>query len=100
VISRKVDGRTAWSCLREHPGRCVAAVDNIGTAFGAGGDSDRLLKKFPPFRQPDMKDLGGKPGAVFGEGTVNWTEVLSDSEDDGRTKQYRHEEEGRAGPEG
>lgn len=48
---------------------------------------------------PRWRGRGGKPGAVFGEGTVHWKEVFEICETTGETKQYVIEEEGRASPE-
>ena len=44
-----------------------------------------------------LKDHGGKPGAVFGDGEVKWAEVFEICETIGGTRRYIIEEEGRQG---
>ena len=96
----KVDGRTAWELFGESTQADVLLQLDLGNCLGGGGDPIAMLKKFPGRSVSlHMKDYGGKPGAVFGEGTVNWTEVFQICETTGGTKQYIIEEEGRAGPE-
>lgn len=57
-----------------------------------------MLKKFPGRTVSiHLKEYGGKPGAVFGGGEVNWPEVFTLCETIGGTKQYVIEEEGREG---
>ena len=96
----KVEGRTAWEHFGENTKADVLLQLDIGNCLGGGGDPIAMLKKFPG-RSVTMhlKDHGGKPGAVFGEGEVNWKEVLHLCETIGGTKQYIIEEEGRKGPE-
>jgi len=94
----KVDGRTAWELFGESTQADVLLQLDLGNCLGGGGDPIAMLKKFPGRSVSlHMKDYGGKPGAVFGEGTVNWTEVFQICETTGGTKQYIIEEEGRAG---
>ena len=96
----KVDGRTAWELFGENTKSDVLLQLDIGTCLGGGGDPIGMLKKFPGRSVSlHIKDYGGKPGAVFGEGTVNWPEVFEICETTGGTKQYIIEEEGRSGPE-
>ena len=96
----KVDGRTAWELFGENTKSDVLLQLDIGNCLGGGGDPIGMLKKFPGRSVSlHIKDYGGKPGAVFGEGTVNWPEVFEICETTGGTKQYIIEEEGRSGPE-
>jgi sugar phosphate isomerase/epimerase len=96
----KIDGRTAWELFGESTQADVLLQLDLGNCLGGGGDPIAMLKKFPGRSVSlHIKDYGGKPGAVFGEGTVNWTEVFQICETTGGTKQYIIEEEGRAGPE-
>ncbi len=96
----KVEGRTAWELFGENTRPDVLLQLDIGNCLGGGGDAIGMLKKFPGRSVSiHIKDHGGKPGAVFGEGTVNWKEVFEICETTGGTKQYVIEEEGRAGPE-
>jgi sugar phosphate isomerase/epimerase len=96
----KVEGRTAWEIFGEKTKPDVILQLDVGNCLGGGGDPIAMLKKFPG-RSVTMhlKDHGGKPGAVFGEGEVNWKEVFHLCETIGGTKQYIIEEEGRKGPE-
>jgi sugar phosphate isomerase/epimerase len=96
----KVEGRTAWEVFGENTKADVLLQLDIGNCLGGGGDPIAMLKKFPGRSVTlHLKDHGGKPGAVFGEGEVNWTEVFQLCETIGGTKQYIIEEEGRKGPE-
>jgi len=96
----KVEGRTAWEIFGENTKSDVLLQLDVGNCLGGGGDPIAMLNKFPG-RSVSMhlKDHGGKPGSVFGEGEVNWTEVFRLCETIGGTKQYIIEEEGRKGPE-
>jgi len=94
----KVDGRTAWELFGENTNPDVLLQLDIGNCLGGGGDPVAMLKKFPGRSVSiHIKDHGGKPGAVFGEGAVNWKEVFEICETIGGTKRYIIEEEGRAG---
>ena len=96
----QVDGKTAWERFGEATQADVLLQLDIGNCLGGGGDPIAMLKQFPGRSVSlHVKDYGGKPGAVFGEGTVNWKEVFQICETTGGTKQYIIEEEGRAGPE-
>jgi sugar phosphate isomerase/epimerase len=96
----KVEGRTAWEIFGENTRPDVILQLDVGNCLGGGGDPVAMLKKFPG-RSVSMhlKDHGGKPGSVFGEGEVDWPEVFRLCETIGGTKQYIIEEEGRKGPE-
>jgi len=96
----KVDGRTAWELFAESTKPEVLMQLDIGNCLGGGGDPILMLKKLPGRSvSVHVKDYGGKAGAVFGEGTVNWKEVFQICETIGGTKQYVIEEEGSKGPE-
>ena len=94
-----VDGRTAWEIFGDSTNADVLLQLDIGNCLGGGGDPIAMLKKFPGRSITlHIKDHGGKPGAVFGEGEVNWPEVFQLCETIGGTRQYIIEEEGRKGP--
>lgn len=96
----KVGDRTAWEVFGENTKADVLLQLDFGNCLGGGGDPIAMLKKFPGRSVTlHLKEYGGKPGAVFGEGEVNWKEVFSLSETIGGTTQYIIEEEGRKGPE-
>ncbi|HUT92032.1 MAG TPA: sugar phosphate isomerase/epimerase family protein [Thermoguttaceae bacterium] len=96
----KVEGRTAWEIFGENTKDDVLLQLDVGNCLGGGGDPIAMLKTFPGRSVTlHLKDHGGKPGAVFGEGEVNWKQVFQLCETIGGTKQYIIEEEGRKGPE-
>jgi sugar phosphate isomerase/epimerase len=96
----QVGGKTAWEIFGENTKADVLLQLDIGNCLGGGGDAIAMLKKFPGRSVSiHIKDHGGKRGAVFGEGEVDWTEVFQICETIGGTKQYIIEEEGRKGPE-
>jgi sugar phosphate isomerase/epimerase len=96
----KMDGTTPWEVMGESTSPDVIMQLDIGNCLGGGGDPIAMLKKFPGRSvSVHLKDHGGKPGAVIGEGEVKWNEVFQICETTGGTKQYVVEEEGRKGPE-
>lgn len=96
----KIEGRTAWEIFGENTKPDVILQLDVGNCLGGGGDPIAMLKQFPGRSvSVHLKDHGGKPGAVFGEGEVDWPEVFRLCETIGGTKQYIIEEEGRKGPE-
>jgi len=96
----QVEGKTAWERFGEATETDVLLQLDIGNCLGGGGDAIGMLKRFPGRSVTiHIKDHGGKPGAVFGEGDVNWKEVFGILETTGGTKQYVIEEEGQEGPE-
>jgi len=96
----RVEGRTAWEIFGENTEADVILQLDVGNCLGGGGDPIAMLKKFPGRSVSiHIKDHGGKPGAVFGEGEVNWPEVFDLCETIGGTEHYIVEEEGREGPE-
>jgi sugar phosphate isomerase/epimerase len=95
-----VDGKTAWERFGEATNADVLLQLDIGNCLGGGGDAIAMLKAFPGRSVSlHIKDHGGKPGAVFGEGDVDWEEVFRISETTGGVQQYVIEEEGRQGAE-
>ncbi|MBM4093694.1 MAG: sugar phosphate isomerase/epimerase [Planctomycetes bacterium] len=96
----KVGDLTVWELLGKHTSEDVILQLDIGNCLGGGGDPYAMLEKFPGRSlSVHLKDHGGKPGAVVGEGTVDWKKVFNLCESLGNTKHYIVEEEGREGPE-
>jgi sugar phosphate isomerase/epimerase len=96
----RVDGQTAWEVFGERTDPSVILQLDIGNCLGGGGDPIAMLKKFPGRSvSVHLKDHGGKPKSVFGEGDVDWSEVFQICETTGGTKHYIIEEEGAKGPE-
>ena len=50
---------------------------DVGNCAGGGGDPIATLKRFPNrARSLHLKDFGGGPGAVIGEGKADWKEIF------------------------
>ncbi len=93
---RKIDGTTPWEVLFSHASDDVVMQLDIGNCIGGGGDPIALLRKFPGRSATiHLKEHGGKPGAVIGEGDVDWGEVFRLCETTGRTEWYIVEHESR-----
>ncbi len=95
---KKMEGTTSWEVLFENAGRRVIMQLDIGNCIGGGGDPIAMLKKFPKRSVTvHLKEHGGKPGAVIGEGDVDWDAVFELCETIGGTKWYVVEQERYAG---
>lgn len=92
----KLDGETtAWDVLFSNTGPGVVMQLDIGNCIGGGGDPIAVLKKFPGRSATiHLKEHGGEPGAVVGEGDVNWKKVFRICENSGDTEWYIVEQEG------
>jgi sugar phosphate isomerase/epimerase len=96
----KVEGTTPWEALAENTIPDVILQIDLGNCLDGGGDPIAMLKKFPGRTVSiHLKEHGGKPGAVLGEGDIRWKEVFQICETTGGTKQYIIEDESRDGPE-
>lgn len=72
---------------------------DTGNCMGGGGDPMALIAKYPGRSvSVHLKEHGGKPGAVLGEGDIKWMELLRLCLKVGGTKQFVIEEEGQEGP--
>ena len=88
-----VEGQIPWEVLFDHAGPGVIAQLDIGNCLG-GGDPYKMLKRYPGRTVSiHVKEFGGKPGAVIGEGTVKWPEVFGVCETTGGTQWYVIEHE-------
>ena len=73
----KFDGVTAWEILFSNTVDDVVMQMDIGNCLGGDGDPIAMLKKFPGrAKSLHLKDYGGEPGSVIGEGQVDWGEVF------------------------
>jgi sugar phosphate isomerase/epimerase len=91
---KPVEGREPWDVLFSNAGPDVLMQMDIGNCIGGGGDPIAYLKKFPGRSATiHLKEHGGKPGAVVGEGDVNWKEVFQLCETTGKTEWYIVEQE-------
>ena len=95
---RRLDGETAWDILFSNASPDVVMQLDIGNCIGGGGDPIAVLKKFPKRSATiHLKEHGGKPEAVVGEGDVKWDEIFRLCETTGGTEWYIVEHERRAG---
>jgi sugar phosphate isomerase/epimerase len=89
-----IDGQIPWEVIFSNVGPGVVMQLDIGNCLGGGGDPVAELKKFPGRAATiHIKEHGGEPGAVLGEGTVNWNEIFSICETTGGTQWYIVEHE-------
>jgi sugar phosphate isomerase/epimerase len=68
---------TAWDILfASTPAEVVMQLD-IGNCANGGGDPIAILRQFPGrARSLHLKDYGGPPGSVIGEGKADWAEIF------------------------
>lgn len=94
----KIDGQTAWDLLFENTCDDVVMQLDIGNCIGGGGDPYATLKKFPGRSATvHLKEEGGPPEAVVGEGDVDWKQVLEFCQTKGGTEWFIVEHERGAG---
>ena len=71
------DGRTAWDILFSNTRPDVVMQMDIGNCASGGGDPVAILRKFPGrARSVHLKDHGGPPDAVIGQGDADWDEIF------------------------
>jgi sugar phosphate isomerase/epimerase len=88
-----VDGKIAWDTLfsSTRP-EVIMQLDNGNCASG-GGDPIATLRKFPGrARTVHLKEHGGAPGSVIGEGKMDWKETFRLCETEQNTEWYVVEE--------
>ena len=94
-----VEGKTPWELIAANTKPDILMQLDVGNCLGGGGDPIAMLKKFPGRSvSVHLKEYGGPPGAVVGEGEVNWKGVFQVCETIGGTEWYVVEEESRKGP--
>jgi len=95
---KQIEGQTAWDRLFSHTRPEVIMQMDIGNCASGGGDPIAILRKFPGrARSVHLKDYGGGPDAVIGEGEADWDEIFRLCETSHGTEWYVVEE---GGPEG
>ena len=97
----KIEGsKTLWEVIGENTSPdFIMQLDTRNCAAGHA-DPVAMLKKFPGRAQTVvLREHGGKPGAVVGEGHVDWKGVFEFCETAGGTKQYVVEVDGGGSPE-
>jgi sugar phosphate isomerase/epimerase len=69
--------QTAWEILFSNTREDVVMQMDIGNCVSGGGDPIAMLRKFPGrARSVHLKDYGGPPGSVIGEGKADWDEIF------------------------
>ncbi len=88
-----VDGRIAWDVLFSSTGPDVIMQLDVGNCASGGGDPIATLRKFPGrARSVHLKEHGGPPGSVIGEGALDWKETFRLCEETQSTEWYVVEE--------
>lgn len=89
----RLDGETAWDHLFSATRPEVVMQMDIGNCVSGGGDPMAALRKFPGrARSVHLKEHGGAPGAVIGEGDADWPEIFRLCETQHATEWYVVEE--------
>ena len=93
-----VDGQLAWDRLFSNTKKEVIMQMDIGNCASGGGDPIAELKQFPGrARSVHLKDFGGPPDSVIGEGKADWKVVFDLCENSHNTEWYVVEEGSRDG---
>ena len=88
-----VEGQTAWDRLFSSTRDDIIMQIDIGNSVGGGGDPIGVLRKFPNrARSVHLKDYGGAPDSVIGEGQADWPEIFRLCETTQNTEWYVVEE--------
>ncbi|MCC6446860.1 MAG: sugar phosphate isomerase/epimerase [Armatimonadetes bacterium] len=88
-----IEGEIAWYRLFSATGPEVVMQMDIGNCVGGGGDPIAALRKFPGrARTVHLKDYGGGPDSVIGEGKADWPLIFDLCEKDHATEWYVVEE--------
>ena len=94
----KVGDKTAWEVFFENTCEDVLMQLDVGNCLQGGGNPYAILKKFPGRSATvHLKEHGGPPEAVVGEGEVDWKKVFAICEKTGGTEWYIVEHERGAG---
>ncbi|MBN1583065.1 MAG: sugar phosphate isomerase/epimerase [Anaerolineae bacterium] len=94
----RFDGRTAWEILFSNTDQDVVMQMDIGNCANGDGDPIAMLKAFPGrAKSVHLKDYGGEPGSVIGEGIADWEEIFHLCETDHHPLWYVVEEGGQDG---
>ena len=68
---------TAWEILFSNTREDVVMQFDIGNCANGDGDPIKMLRKFPGrAKSLHLKDYGGEPGSVLGEGKADWETVF------------------------
>ena len=93
-----VDGEIAWDILFSNTCEDVIMQMDIGNCAMGGGDPIATLRRFPNrARSVHLKDYGGGPGSVIGEGEADWPTIFDLCETQHPVEWYVVEEGGADG---
>ena len=93
-----IEGQTAWDRLFSLTSRDVIMQMDIGNCASGGGDPVATLRRFPGrARSVHLKDFGGPPGSVIGQGKADWPTIFHLCENSHHTEWYVVEEGGENG---
>jgi sugar phosphate isomerase/epimerase len=88
-----VEGKPAWELLFTRTRPEVIMQLDVGNCAGGGGDPIATLRRFPwRARTVHLKEHGGSPGSVIGEGALDWAEIFRLCETTQGTEWYVLEE--------
>jgi sugar phosphate isomerase/epimerase len=88
-----VDNEIAWDRLFKQTKPEVIMQMDVGNCAGGGGDPIGTLRKFPNrARSMHLKDFGGAPGSVIGEGKADWKVIFDLVENSQNTEWFVVEE--------
>ncbi|MGC9469433.1 MAG: sugar phosphate isomerase/epimerase family protein [Anaerolineae bacterium] len=89
---------TAWEILFSNTSQDVIMQMDIGNCANGDGDPIAMLRKFPGrARSLHLKDYGGGPDAVIGEGKADWATIFEIAETLHDPEWYVVEEGGKDG---
>jgi sugar phosphate isomerase/epimerase len=103
VEFQPMEGCLPWEVFGAHTDRMVVLQLDIGNCMDGGGDPVHELRRFPGRGTTvHLKEFGGPPQAVIGEGQVRWQEILDLLATSAGTKWQivEHEREGQPPMEG
>lgn len=75
--AKNIDGEVAWYRLFKNTDKDVIMQLDVGNYASGGGDSIAALRDFPGrARTVHLKDNGGGPDSVIGEGKLDWKTIF------------------------
>ena len=97
VEFKPVDGEMPWEVFFSLTSDDVVMQVDVGNALEGGGDPFAMIERFPGrARTIHLKEFGGSPDAVIGQGKVDWKKLLELAGRIGGTQWYIVEHERRA----
>ena len=94
----KFGDETAWEILFSNTRDEVVMQMDIGNCASGGGDPIAMLEKFPGrARSVHLKDFGGGPESVIGEGDADWERIFELCDTSHHPEWYVVEEGGQEG---